>query len=518
MIIMKLSLLYACSFALLVANSSCGKDDDAPVQEAVAEECIVEDLHEDSCSVTYNYSEKMSLGYHNPVSDYMFFADPTAVEYNGRLYVYGTNDTQQFTDGERGASNTFEKIHSFQVVSTADMVNWTYHGVIDVKEIAPGGKGVSWAPSIVSRVEPDGETHFYMFYSSSGSGVGLLTATSPLGPWKAPFGDNDFIDYRSTAIGDCPNPFDPGAVIDDNGTPWLAFGGGVAKDGTDFYPATSRICRLADDMLSVDGDIRPIPAPYFFEASELNYIGGKWIYTYSTSWKSRTIWHLAGVDAPGACSMGYMVSEAPLQPDSWNYKGIVLRNPGYEGMEYGNNHTHLHKFNGKYYIMYHTEHYEKSIGATGGYRSVCIDPIEVNESTGAIACGSMSHSGCGQLSPIDGFSVQPASQASATYGISYEKGDAQGEMVVHATGAGQCFRVEMVNGVGAKRLRVNVRGNGTIYLREGSAKGKLLATVSFNFSDWTWCDVELNASLSKLTNLCFSFTDGDCYFREWQLE
>lgn len=31
----------------------------------------------------------------NPISSSVFCADPTAVEYNGRLYVYGTNDAQQ---------------------------------------------------------------------------------------------------------------------------------------------------------------------------------------------------------------------------------------------------------------------------------------------------------------------------------------------------------------------------------------------------------------------------------------
>ena len=31
----------------------------------------------------------------NPISTNIFCADPTAVEYEGRLYVYGTNDTEQ---------------------------------------------------------------------------------------------------------------------------------------------------------------------------------------------------------------------------------------------------------------------------------------------------------------------------------------------------------------------------------------------------------------------------------------
>lgn len=64
------------------------------------------------------------------------------------------------------------------MVSSDDMVNWTYHGVINVKALAPWGMA-SWAPSIASRKEADGKTHFYLYYSNSGSGVGMLTATSP---------------------------------------------------------------------------------------------------------------------------------------------------------------------------------------------------------------------------------------------------------------------------------------------------------------------------------------------------
>ena len=32
----------------------------------------------------------------NPISPNVFCADPTGVEYNGRLYIYGTNDHQQY--------------------------------------------------------------------------------------------------------------------------------------------------------------------------------------------------------------------------------------------------------------------------------------------------------------------------------------------------------------------------------------------------------------------------------------
>ena len=109
----------------------------------------------------------------NPISPNIFCADPTSVEYNGRLYVYGSNDTQQ---AENDTVNDYDYIKSLVVLSTDDMANWIYHGRIEVDEIAPWIAN-SWAPSIVSRVEEDGLTHFYLYFSNGGGGVGHKTYT-----------------------------------------------------------------------------------------------------------------------------------------------------------------------------------------------------------------------------------------------------------------------------------------------------------------------------------------------------
>lgn len=113
-------------------------------------------------------SPKFFSGNANPLSDFIFVADPTSMEYNGRLYVYGTNDTQQLDSVGKDGKNTYQYIHSLVMLSTDDMVNWTYHGLIDVKALSPWGIA-SWAPSIVSRIESDGKTHFYLYYSNSGA-------------------------------------------------------------------------------------------------------------------------------------------------------------------------------------------------------------------------------------------------------------------------------------------------------------------------------------------------------------
>ena len=43
----------------------------------------------------------------NPISSNVFCADPTALEYNGRLYVYGSNDSQQFVASGKKNKNTY---------------------------------------------------------------------------------------------------------------------------------------------------------------------------------------------------------------------------------------------------------------------------------------------------------------------------------------------------------------------------------------------------------------------------
>lgn len=81
----------------------------------------------------------------NPLIANIFCADPTAVEYEGRLYVYGTNDQQQYDAVGSDGSNTYEKIKSIVMLSTDDMVNWTYHGIIDVGEISVNEEAVEIA-------------------------------------------------------------------------------------------------------------------------------------------------------------------------------------------------------------------------------------------------------------------------------------------------------------------------------------------------------------------------------------
>ena len=362
-----------------------------------------------------------NIKFNNPISSEFFCADPTAVEYNGRLYLYGTNDHQQFEVKGSEVDNTYEQIKSMVVMSTDDMVNWVYHGEINIGEIAPWITN-SWAPSVTSRIEEDGKTHFYMYFSNNGLGVGVITATDPLGPWSDPLG-KPLISTSTPGLSDCPNPFDPGVVIDENGVGWLAFGGGKASNGTDYMPGSTRIVQLGDDMLSFASDFKEIPAPYFFEASELNYINDTYVYTYNTDWSDHSEQWDYDCEAPSQCSMVYMTTKTPLDPESWEMKGECFINPGTAGFDYSNNHTHMHKFKDKWYMFFHTLSLKTGMGIKGAYRSLCADEINVDEENVIIEKTGGTKQGLKSAQYVDPFISNQAASLNTTADIEFDTSD-----------------------------------------------------------------------------------------------
>ena len=449
----------------------------------------------------------------NPISGEIFCADPTAVEYNGRLYVYGTNDHQQYLVKGANAENTYEQIKSFVVFSTADLVNWTYHGTINTAAICPWIIA-SWAPSVVSRVEADGLTHFYLYFSNSGYGVGVLTATDPLGPWTDPLGGN-LITPNTPGLRDCPQPFDPGAVIDADGVGWLAFGGGVAPHGTDEMPGTARIVRLGADMISFDSEFAEIPAPYFFEAGELNTVGDTYIYTYCTNWKERTPWE-RDFPLPTTACMAYMTTKTPLDPESWVYRGECFMNPGRAGFDYSNNHTHMHKFAGQWYMIYHTMQLKKLMRIQGGYRSICVDPIAVDEAAAAITpCGGTQRGITASVSPMDAMAEQDASAR-------FNGADLRtfGQSGAISLQPGAWFGVRQVRFPDEARdltFLARVQGRGAVEVHADALNGEIIARLAFDSAaSPAVVTADALAQLTGLHDLYFVFSDTAVTVNAWQ--
>ena len=432
----------------------------------------------------------------NVISSEIYCADPTAAEFRGRLYVYGTNDHQQYREGKTG-SNTYEAIRSLVVFSTGDMVNWQYHGEIRVGEIAPWIYA-SWAPSIIAREESDGLTHFYLYFSNSGCGVGVITSTDPVSGWRDPLG-KPLIEAGMPTLGDVPNPFDPGAALDAQGNGWLTFGGGVAKNGSPAMPRTARIVRLGADLISLGSEFSEIPAPYFYEASELNILGDTFLYTFNTNWEPRTDWHQTDAAPATRCSMCCMTTKTPLDSASWQYRRDYFANPGDQGCPDSNNHTHLHNFCGQWYLFYHTLQREAAIGETGGYRALCVTPSAADAENG---CGKTVIAEVKQLRPLDPFTAHAAAECFSASGITFVT-DGNGTVTgvrAEEAGAWICVRGADFGDAGACGFVPQITG-GTAALLLDSPEG---SAVSFD------------APLTGCHDLYLVLSDAGCVLTNWQ--
>lgn len=452
-------------------------------------------------------SPKLTTGDGNPLLDFMFTADPTAVEYNGRIYVYATNDQQQYDSIGGYGKNSYEYIKSLVMMSSDDMTNWTYHGIIKTDSIAPWIQ-TSWAPSIAKREEADGKTHFYLYFSNSGGGTAVLTSTSPIGPWSSPL-NHSLVDTNTPGIaGECKAAFDPGVVIDDKGKGWLTVGGGCA-----------RIMRLGKDMISVDGPIKPIRAPHHFEANELNYINGTYVYTYNIDWQDFSDWPLP-TEKPTTCCMSYMTSKTPLVTKSWKYQHNYMKNPGDYGFDYSNNHTHLHKFRGKWYVFYHTMGLQHSFNTTAGFRNVCVDEIQVDENTVNIHMGNQTLKGVKQIQPMNPFINQQAETTAATQGVKFTNGKSIGDMyavtVPNKTGIITVRGVEF-NKVPSS-LEIKASGNGIIEVRRDRPDGEVIASIKVGTPQMKLIESQLQKNMTGTMDLCFVLKGNNITFDEWKFK
>ncbi len=299
----------------------------------------------------------------NPVTQTKFTADPAVLVYNDTVYIYGTNDSQEAEVTKCKKENSYGKIKSLNIYASKDLVNWEYKGEASIE----GSRWAhnSWAPAICTK-RIDGKDKFFLYFADNGSGIGVLTADSPEGPFTDPLG-TQLISRKLENVANVEWLFDPAVFIDDDGKAYLYFGGGVPASCNPAHPMTGRCIELGDDMISVKGVAKTIDAPWLFEDSGINKFNGKYYYSYCTNWNDRA----GDAGAPPRASIAYMVSDNPLGP--FEYQGYTMTNPNN-----GNNHHWIFTFRGKNYIAYHTQKISENLGLGGGsYRNVYISDFNV---------------------------------------------------------------------------------------------------------------------------------------------
>lgn len=462
----------------------------------------------------------------NPIMTQRFGADPYAMVYENRVYIYMTADAFEYDSAGNLQENTYGKIHQINVISTDDMVNFTDHGAIDAASASGCAKWAnnSWAPAAAWK-EIDGKPQFFLYFADAGGGIGVLQADSPTGPFYDPLG-RGLVTRQTPNCADVVWLFDPAVLVDDDGRAYLYFGGGV-PEGQVAAPGTARVVELGADMISIVGEPQAIDVPYLFEDSGIHKANGKYYYTYCTNWQ---------VDPAGTQKYGFhsgeiacLVSDAPMGP--FVYQETILRNPGSVFGVSSNNHHCVFQFQNQWYIAYHTRVLERAMGVEKGYRCTHIDAFSMQED-GTIGEIAQTLRGREQTKYVDACQLNRAVNFAVMAGVDTASADGglygDGCMILCDIRNGGFIKVTGVDFAGespdafsaALRNEKDRVAEGVIQVRTDSPQGDIIAELLVGNlpqgQEFTECSVQTSEEVSGVHDLYFIFDGGGYAMKSWQ--
>jgi arabinoxylan arabinofuranohydrolase len=277
-----------------------------------------------------------------PIVSYRHLADPGALVYNGRVYLYCSNDDDNVEDNKYN-------MHSIVCVSSSDLKNWTDHGIVFQVPEGASWAEKSWAPSPAQR-----DSMFYLYFGDGGSGIGVAVSDSPTGPFADSIGGS-LVDINTPGVLPADNiwVFDPMTFIDDDEQAYMYFGG----NGED----NLRVIKLNEDMSSLADSAERFNVPYFFEAAWMHKHNGVYYFSYSTN-------------PANGMRIDYMTSDNPTT--GFTYGGVLSPQPPNNS---NNNHHATFEFNGEWYEAYHNRIVAQQEGIPTTYkRNLCLDQFSHN--------------------------------------------------------------------------------------------------------------------------------------------
>jgi arabinoxylan arabinofuranohydrolase len=428
-----------------------------------------------------------------PLISHRYLADPDGIEYNGRLYLFCSNDDDNSVAGGY-------TMHSIVCISTDDLKNWTDHGVVFQVPQNASWAARSWAPTVAYR-----NGLFYLYFGNNSSSIGVATNVSPTGT---------FVDARGSALINSSTPgasgtsqwyFDPSVFIDSDSQAYLYFGG----NGT----SNARVVKLNSDMISLNGSaISMGTIPNFLEASQMHKRNGIYYFSYETG-GSALQW------------IKYGTSSSPTSGFTW--VGNVLHAPD----NGDNNHQAFLTFQGREYVTYHNRYVaiQNGLTTTTYKRSVCLDAVVYN-ADGTIQTVACTTNGLTQLKYVNPYNRVEAETTAQQSGITTET-CSEGGMDVTTIANGEWTMVRGVDfGAGAKGFTARIAsaaGGGNIEIHLDSLAGTLVGTcpVPVTGGSQIWADspCSVNSTTAQgVHNVYFKYTGGSganlFSFNWWQFQ
>ena len=393
----------------------------------------------------------------NPIIRDQYTADPTARVFYNKVYLYPSHDIIP-PAGQRQDWFCMEDYHVF---SSENLTDWTDHGVIVSQNKVPWVRPDSysmWAPDCVER---NGKYYFYFPAApkdGKGFGIGVAIADNPEGP---------FIPEPEPIKG--INGIDPCVLLASDGNAYIFWGAGRCaklkpnmKELADDTPKeTVKWGDREFEMYGVnclkDLPNRQAEGPFAFEYN------GNYYLTYPYVRENTEV-------------LGYAMSKNPMGP--YEYKGLIM--PEHENGCWTNHHS-IVNVKGQWYLFYHQNVLSPRDDKR---RSVLIDRLYFNPD-GTIQEVKKTMRGVGINPATSRIEIDRYSSASSdvTTTLIDTVNTFRGfQATLPHKGSWLHYTDVDFSPLTDGYLVVNAKasGNTEFYIREKSAKGKVIARIPMN--------------------------------------
>ena len=280
----------------------------------------------------------------NPILTDVFTADPAPLVDGDTVYLYTTHD--------EAPPRQWLVMNDWLCYSSKDMKTWTPHGPVASKDTFEWGTHDAWAAQTIRK---DGKYWLYVTLCGkgqySGRAIGVAVSDKPEGPFKDAIGKPLVWDSMT------PGPvgwddMDPTVFIDDDGTPWLAWG------HTMLY-----VAKLKPNMVELDGEIRMMRLP--------NYTEGPWLFKRNGLYYMIYVSHILN----GFHEMASYATATSMD-GPWTPRGLMCRDTKNSDCI----HPGVAEFKGNWYFFYLNGALTLANGEKGDaqHRSVCMDYMYFN--------------------------------------------------------------------------------------------------------------------------------------------
>jgi len=344
----------------------------------------------------------------NPyLPEYEYIPDGEPHVFEGRVYVYGSHDR---FDGKKFCMNDYVCYSA----DLRDLTDWKYEGVIYRRNQDPrmaDGTHYLWAPDVVRG--KDGRYYLYYCPDDTIRSIGVAVCDTPAGKYE-------FLgivkDEKGNPVGEREGDtiaFDPGVLLDEDGTVYLYSGNGPRTEAAiGKEPKGSRVMTLKEDMVTLMTEPRKLlpvlgesrgtgfEGHEFFEASSIRKINGLYYLVYSS-----VVLH----------ELCYAYSSYPDR--DFIYGGVIVSNADLSEKKkedrpkncFGNNHGGIVCIDNQYYIFYHRQTNQTMFSRQG-----CAEKIRILQD-GSIPQAEMTSCGLNRGALKDS-GTYPASMVCNLYG------------------------------------------------------------------------------------------------------